>query len=418
MKMSLIFLSFVFGFVGLRGMEAGSLSDGSAAAAAAGSSEQCCYDGLPTELDVGVMEHVPLEVELLKRCGEDVAEWRCPDYPRAVAWSPGGKYVAIGDLAGEVSFWTLDGKKRGSYRQPGSVHSIAWSPDGMRIATVCCHNGANVLRINSNNSVGGRNVARVCPDGTEFVCWLPDSRGVMPVSRLGGEAPIFTLEGKEIGKFDLVRRSAYEIVRAAHLSSCGRFLMCANRDGKIQTCSSSREELPSQKVCDGIELASFSPDGTYLACGSYALGCPTSEIEVFRTYDGKKMLGSELNGGVTKVSWSPNGLYIALVQGKSVLIKNVTGLLLADRAPKVQTLRQYLLLRKLADSRVPVIIGWSDREALEGVPGVKKLLTVERSQSQTENPIWRLTMRGLHSGVEHVNAKLENRRAKSLCCVM
>jgi len=55
----------------------------------------------------------------------------------AVAWSPGGRYIAIGSSASTVEIWdTVTGNNTYNYAgHSADVLSVAWSPDGKRIVS-------------------------------------------------------------------------------------------------------------------------------------------------------------------------------------------------------------------------------------------------------------------------------------------
>lgn len=131
------------------------------------------------------------------------------------------------------------------------------------------------------------------------------------------------------------------------------------------------------------------------------------------------------------MAWSPNSRYIASADryGK-VQISNISRLLLALRAPTSPTLRQYLLLHTLAGSREPVLIGQTDKKALDsdGMKEVKELLKVEKSKSRTRNPIWRLTIENLQQKVADERREYQERlvrerlareaESEQICCIL
>ena len=72
-------------------------------------------------------------------CDNDPHHARVP----AVAWSPDGRFVATGDIFGQVQIYDaatgeaiacMFSPARGQNQQPGAALALAWSPDGQRIA--------------------------------------------------------------------------------------------------------------------------------------------------------------------------------------------------------------------------------------------------------------------------------------------
>lgn len=101
---------------------------------------------------------------------------------------------------------------------------------------------------------------------------------------------------------------------------------------------------------------------------------------------------------VRSMAWSQDSLQLA-VRGydNSVKVLSLAPLLLACYRREHPTLTQFLLVKRLQHSLLvdkPLLIGQTDRSALEETPDLKALLKVEKSKSKTEHPIWRLSLPG------------------------
>jgi len=67
--------------------------------------------------------------------GELVSE--IPGNPRAVAFSPDGKRLAVGQTTGVIEMWDAQGKQKAlAFQGEGSIWDLAFSPDGKRLVAV------------------------------------------------------------------------------------------------------------------------------------------------------------------------------------------------------------------------------------------------------------------------------------------
>jgi WD40 repeat protein len=88
---------------------------------------------------------------------------------KVLAFSPDGKYLAIGFEDGKVSLWRLDGEQPDDVAMEyGEVGSVAFSPDGRYLAV-----GSDQVRIHDLTHVR-KDV--ILPGDNRFVAFMPDGR--------------------------------------------------------------------------------------------------------------------------------------------------------------------------------------------------------------------------------------------------
>ncbi len=94
----------------------------------------------------------------------------------AVAWSPDGKYVAIGGVGDAIVLDSTIGTIKGYYgHHGGSVHSLTWSPDGIYLAI-----GRDDSTVQVWNVATTSNVYTYTGHSTDVftVAWSPDGKRI------------------------------------------------------------------------------------------------------------------------------------------------------------------------------------------------------------------------------------------------
>ncbi len=90
------------------------------------------------------------------------------------------------------------------------------------------------------------------------------------------------------------------------------------------------------------------------------------------------------------VCWSSNGECVMVCGRRKSWLKNIKNSLLLQEAPKDLSFKQYLFLLTLLHESFPHYIKESDKETLDSMPEIKKLLCVQKGKRCDR---WRLLMK-------------------------
>jgi serine/threonine protein kinase len=107
--------------------------------------------------------------------GKHICTYRCPDWLRAVVWSPDGTYIASGGDDDTVRVKDATAKFRSSaYREHTHwVRALAWSPNGLRIASGSEDKTVQVWNANTKSTILTYNQHA---NGVRAVVWSPDGK--------------------------------------------------------------------------------------------------------------------------------------------------------------------------------------------------------------------------------------------------
>jgi WD40 repeat protein/DNA-binding SARP family transcriptional activator len=192
----------------------------------------------------------------------------------AVAYSPDGRFLLVGDERGVVRFLSVDGLMPvGLDLDVGDeVSRIAFSPDGRRIAV-----GAGDGRVQIFDAETHRPLTPPLAGQGKYIYGLsftPDGRDVVSASA-DGTVAIYDAEGRPTGG-DVVIDGAPSISRTGievAVSPDGRLLATTHFDGSVEVweLGSSRRIDPGLRVPEGLSVGvAFSPDSRQLAAGDSA----------------------------------------------------------------------------------------------------------------------------------------------------
>lgn len=180
---------------------------------------------------------------------------------RDIAWSPNGKYLASGNVAGEVQIWdAFTGEFiRACGEHDSLVNAIAWSPDGKMIASASADKSVQIWDIVSSKSILSLNGHT---DELNDVAW----------------------------------------------SSDGCKLASASADKTVRIWNASNGELNFTYInhSSNVNAVAWSPKGDAIASGS-----ADHIVQVWDANTGERIFSYWHSSDVLAVSWSPDGERIA-----------------------------------------------------------------------------------------------------------
>jgi WD40 repeat protein len=204
----------------------------------------------------------------------------------ALAWSPGGDRLAVGDTRGRIALWPASGGKRpsGTLTVPAGGEPptatagptaaaadgyappdwLAWSADGGTV-----HGGLTDGRALGWHAATGRPVGEpwaAAPGGARAMAWTPDGTGLATVSR-DGTLRVWSVADRRL------RQTLSGIggdATALDWSPDGTRLAAGGNDGRIRIWQASGGTLLAETTTGSavITALDWSPDGTRIATGA------------------------------------------------------------------------------------------------------------------------------------------------------
>lgn len=186
-------------------------------------------------------------------------------------------------------------------------------------------------------------------------------------------------------------------------------VMCVRRYRSLHEEEEYSSSLNSTFAVDlglGSKVMIYDATGTLVACyihNSYG------GMKAFSLYTDARARDRLLRSiRIKSVSWLKDPLYIAS-RGYDNLVEvmSIAPLLLARYALHKPTLSRYFLLKDLQEALLleknQVIIGKSERETLEEMPDLKKLLKIETNEPTKDKvaTLWRLRLKGKQKSDRH-----------------
>ncbi len=226
-----------------------------------------------------------------------------------VAWSPDGRYIAVGTRSGhKVIIFDRNGSKIAETKSISDIKSLSWSPDGKYIAVgsfsyvyLFDRNGREIWEKNTWTRKG-RNLTG-CGNVNNLV-WSPDGKYIA----LG-------LEFSSIILFDRAGTRLWE--RGKPYKYCpgslswspdGKFITAGTTDGKLFVYNIEGDKVLSLNLSGYVWSVSWRRDGRYIAVGTSF----PSNIFVIEQ-NGTIVWQTSVPGPcIYKVSWNYNGEYVAV----------------------------------------------------------------------------------------------------------
>jgi WD40 repeat protein len=236
------------------------------------------------------------------------------------AWSPDGSQVLLSGLgddpdagaSGQV--WVLDGSS-GQVQQTYTLHSspvavVAWLPGGRQFVAASEDGG---LQVFDNAALSHQPITddQLSVSDIASLSWLPDSAQLVTVSDHG------TARLWEIASGEIVARQQADVIAlgdstglySAAVSPDGRYAAVGKGNSAIQVIELSTGKITREFIVEipsSIDSLAWSPDGAYLAGGSY------QRIQIWDFQSGELRLAMDVAG--TRfgcLAWSPDGTRLA-----------------------------------------------------------------------------------------------------------
>jgi WD40 repeat protein len=267
---------------------------------------------------------------------------------RTVSWTPNGRFVAIGGASpttfggeansNELQVYSFNGTALTAVtsKDYGTIiYSVAWSPDGKYLAIGGNGpTGDNELQIYSFSAA--TLTAVTSQDyGTAIytVAWSPDGRylavGGTEPAKFGvedntNELQIYTFDGKTL--IPVISQDYGTAINSVAWSPDGKYLAIGGNGptggNELHVYSfnnSSLSLVTSKDYGTAIYSAAWSPDGVYLAIGGtepakFGGEDNTNELQVY-SFNGTALTAvtsQDYGTAIYSVSWSCNGRYLAI----------------------------------------------------------------------------------------------------------
>ena len=337
-----------------------------------------CYKGVDSDVtwlsDDKLVSAGMKEVQVRTSEGLLCGRWK-PGKRKLLFWAPGKAFVAATHFPNdpeddqEVHIYSSTGEKCAAWQLTKNNcwkrPMLIWSLDGRFIFTVSPEN------ISQIHTPQGEKYAEWRRADGDVVSWSADStRLVRWSSNRGKKVQLCTDKGVPYAEWEHESK-----VRTASWVQGDR----------IETTDSNRVQI---HTCEGDKDADESP------CGRMVLTCADSDkVGIFT--DDLKSLAEYVHPNVRYLSCSPNGYHIASSSpAGSVMIKDISRLLLANHKLSHPTMNQHFLLKKLQHGLLkenkPVELNELGRDTLRGMPEIEKLLRVEKREKAQ---YWRVMLK-------------------------
>lgn len=233
----------------------------------------------------------------------------------ALAWTPDGMVLAVGDQFGNIRLWNRNGTglvKR-IEAHLGSITSISWSPDGIRLASAS--NDGTVKIWEARKDEPARIVKTILvtkKKGVTEVSWSPNNHNLAIASDEG------IVQIWDFGSHTWIAKLKSNPDFGANLSwAADATLLCTNRNGDIQTWRGDGRNRNIEEWNLYFLGASWSPSADRFAAGTL-----NGEICIWNF---RKMQVEDTFRispyYVMRVSWSPtNDTLVAECSNGSILV--------------------------------------------------------------------------------------------------
>ena len=229
-----------------------------------------------------------------------------------VAFSPDGRWVALGSWDGMARVWeAVTGQEVARMVHEGTVIAVTFSPDGRWVASASYDGTARVWE-----AATGQEVARMVHEGTVMaVTFSPDGRWVASASYDGTARVWEAATGQEVAR--MVHEAT---VMAVTFSPDGRWVASRSGDGmgRVWEAATGQEVARMEREHNGsVSAMAFSPDGRWVTWGGM-----DGTVHVWEAATGQEVarMEREHNGSVSAMAFSPDGRWVVSGGGNTVQV--------------------------------------------------------------------------------------------------
>ncbi len=230
----------------------------------------------------------------------------------SIAWSPDGKYVALGNWGNPNDIYSFDGNSLTLVTStPGSstAKSMAWSPDGKYLAFGNEYGQSDFYRFDGNSLVYVTSAPTL---GTTSAAWSPDGNyialvndGVNEIYRFNGNSLVFVASTPASSNTYSIAWSPdgnYIALGKTYYPNCDVYRF----DGNSLVYVTSTPGIQTT-----ISIA-WSPDANYIALGYAGEGSEGCDIYSFNGSSLAWKASTPTPKSTVSIAWSPDGNYVAL----------------------------------------------------------------------------------------------------------
>lgn len=236
----------------------------------------------------------------------------------ALAWTPDGTVLAVGDQFGNIRLWNRKGigliKRIEAHL--ASINSLSWSPDGMRLASASNDGTVRIWEVQKDEPVRMAETILVTKKkGVVEVSWSPDNLN-LAIAPDEGIVRIW-----DFGTRTWLTKLQCNADFGAHLSwSADATLLFTNRNGEIQTWRRDGRNRTIEEWNLYLLGASWSPNADRFAAGTLNGEICIWNFRKMRVEETFKISPSY----VIRVSWCPtNDTLVAECSNGSILVFDV-----------------------------------------------------------------------------------------------
>jgi len=190
-----------------------------------------------------------------------------------------------------------------TYDSPNGILAVAWSPDGTRIAM-----GDGNGRVQAWDANTGQHVINYHDSDSsrvEAVIWLPDGKSIVA----GDDDSVVWIWNAATGKMRSVYHGHTDWVITLACSPDGRYIASGSNDQTVQVweAATGRQVVIYRGHSGGIGSVAWSPDGRYIASASF-----DHTVQVWEVVTGRRVFTYLGHADmVYTVAWSPDGQRVA-----------------------------------------------------------------------------------------------------------
>jgi Tol biopolymer transport system component len=255
--------------------------------------------------------------------------------PSSVAWSPDGRFLAVGNngttgTAG-LQVYRFNGSNTpvslGTATTGSNPSSVAWSPDGRFLAVANGGSsgtaGLQVYRFNGSNAPVSLGTATTGSNPASGA-WSPDGRFLVVANYSSGTLQVYRFNGSN-ALISLGTATTGTNPFSVAWSPDGRFLAVANYGSAatglqvyLFNGSSVPTSLGTAATGTNPYRVAWSPDGRFLAVANYGSSATGLQVYRFNGSSAPASLGTVATGtNPASVAWSPDGMFLAVANNGS-----------------------------------------------------------------------------------------------------